>query len=330
MNQPLIIFEKRYFHLKQLLIDGKIELFENEISQLEFDEFLEFSNYAFKSYSGQNFFEDYYGVKIIGELTYLLSTRDIIVLNPKSFEVEKFWELIFRGLANAAQKSLELGHFKDAERYGRQVIKHPKIDNKTLLTFLSKLAICANANDDVKGELFYCEEMLKINNKDPKILTNYAYALMRDKQYNRSKMLLEECLNLDYKEFPVYNQLAVVTMYGFKDYETACSYIEQIYNISDKGAKLNERNRFLMYSNYLTISGVSGSKKLLDQIVDLKNSAGILSDKNASNGWRELAEICELMNKGIFDLEKGHFSSAQRYFSKINEYGWNGSMCQLA
>lgn len=330
MNQPIIILEKKYIHLKQLLIDGQIELFEIETAQLQFDELLEFSYYAFKSYSGQNFLEDYYGVKILGELTYLTTIQDIIVLNPKSFEEEKFRELIFKGLASAAHKSLDLGYFKDAEKYGCQVIKYPKIDNETLLTFLSNLAICANKNDDVQKELFYCEEMLKISDKDPKIFVNYAYALMRNKKYDKSKIFLEKCLSLDYKEFQVYNQLAVVTIYGYKDYETAFSYIEQIFNMSDKGKKLNDRNRYLMFSNSLTICGLSGKKKLLEYIVDFKNSTKAIPDKNVSHQWNELAEICELMNKGIFELEKGHFSNAQRNFTEINEYNWKGQMFQLA
>jgi hypothetical protein len=75
---------------------------------LQFDELIEFSYYAYCSYKGIDFIQDYYGIKVIGELTYLSTLRDIIVFNSASFDENQFWEMIFKGLAFACDKAFKL------------------------------------------------------------------------------------------------------------------------------------------------------------------------------------------------------------------------------
>lgn len=154
MKDQTIILERKYIQLKQCLVDGKIELFEKEIAKLQFDELMEFSNYAYANYKGNDFLEDYYGIKVLGELTYLISTREILVLNPEKFEQDKFWDLVYIGLVSAAHHASDLGYYQDAEKYGLQVIKNPKLDKSILLSILSILATCANKKMILKKNYF--------------------------------------------------------------------------------------------------------------------------------------------------------------------------------
>ena len=330
MNKKSTQTEKKYFDLKQLLVDGKIDLFEIEVSKLQLDELFEFSYSAYKNYEEKGFIDDYYGIKILGEFTYLVSAKPLIILSPNKFDKEEFGEMIFKGLGYAAHKSFDLGYYQDAEKYAIQVIKYPDISKSDNLSFLSNLAICAHNKGDVQKELFYCEKMLEVDEHNPKIYVNYAYALMQNKQYEKSKLYLEKCFDLNYKEFPVYNQLAVVYLYGYRDFEAAYSNLEQIYNLSNQGSNLNDRNRYLLFHNSLTISGISGNEKLLKHIIDFKNSINAINDQKVSNQWGELAEICETVNIGIFELENGQFNKAQQCFSKIKKYKWKGQIVHLA
>ena len=192
------------------------------------------------------------------------------------------------------------------------------------MSFLSTLAICANYQNDVKKELLYCERMLTVDIKNPKILTNYAFALMRDKQYSKAKINLEECLNLGYKDFTVYNQLVSVCVYGFKDFNQAFSYIENIFDIYNGGQDLNDRNTFLLYNNYLSVAGLSGDKKLLDEIIEFKDSV-----KNISTDWYEKAEINEQINRGVFELNNNNLIEAEKYFTNIIQKKKEGRAIEL-
>lgn len=329
MDNLSLILDKKYIQLKQILIDGQGDKFEEEISKFQFDELLEFAYYAFKTYKGNDFTKDYFGIKILGELTYLCSTRELLVFNSSNFEEDKFWDLIFRGLGHASQTALNLGYYRDSERYGLQVINYPKIDTSDLTHFLSNLAICAHKMNNRAGELDYCERMMKVDDKNPKIWVNYAYALMRNKLYEKSKLYLEKCLDFGYEQFPVYNQLAVVTMYGYKDYEKAYSYLEKILKDSNSGKNLNERNRFVLFSNLLSVGGLSGNEKILENIIEFKKLSRGIPDKIASEQWFELSQICEGLNKGIYALDKGDILKALGQFQEIEKFKWKGGVMQL-
>lgn len=318
--------EEKYIKLRQLLIDGKYNLFENDLSKLEFDELIEFSHYAYEKYDNKkDFLENYYGIKLFGETTYLITTKNLITINISESELTKLRELIFRGLASATEKSFQLGYYNDAEKYALSIINFHKIDNDAYLSFLSTLAHCAHYQNDVIKELSYCQKMLEIDDKDPRILVNYSYALMRNKKYPEAKIELEKCLDLGYKDFQVYNQLVTICVYGFKDFKKAFSYIENISDISDRGNNLNDRNKSLFLNNSLAIAGLSGDENLLTYIIDFKNKI-----KNISLDWFELAVIYELMNKGIFELNNTNLVDAQKYFLEIKQMKKETKTIQLA
>lgn len=318
--------EEKYIKLKQLLIDGKYNLFENDLSKLEFDELIEFSHYAYENYDNKkDFLENYYGIKLFGEMTYLITTKKLIAINIGKSELTKFKELIFRGLASATEKSFQLGYYNDAEKYALSIINFHEIDNDAYLSFLSTLAHCAHYQNEVIKELSYCKEMLKIDDKDPKILINYSYALMKNKKYSEAKIELEKCLQLGYNDFFIYNQLLNVSVYGDKDFNKAFSYIESIFEISNGGMDLNDRDKFLIFNNLLAVAGLSGEENLLTHIYDFKNKI-----KTISLGWYELAEIYELMNQGIFELNNTNYIQAQKYFLQIEQKNREGKAIQLA
>ncbi|OHE09663.1 MAG: hypothetical protein A2513_10095 [Sulfurimonas sp. RIFOXYD12_FULL_33_39] len=316
--------EEKYIKLKQLLIDGKYNLFENDLSKLEFDELIEFSHCAYENYDNKkDFLENYYGIKLLGEITYLITTKKLITINLGKSELNKFRELIFRGLASATEKSFQLGYYNDAEKYALSIINFHEIDNDIYLSFLSTLAHCAHYQNDVIKELSYCQKMLDINSKDPRILVNYSYALMRNKKYTEAKIELEKCLKLGYKDFFVYNQLLNVCVYGDKDFNKAFSYIENIFEISNGGMDLNDRNKSIIFNNLLAVVGLSGDENLLTHIYDFKH-------KTISLDWYELAEIYEFMNQGIFELNNTNYIQAQKYFLQIEQKNREGKAIQLA
>lgn len=318
--------EEKYIKLRQLLIDGKYNLFENDLSKLEFDELIEFSHYAYEKYDNKkDFLENYYGIKLFGEMTYLITTKKLIAINLSKSELTKLRELIFRGLASATEKSFQLGYYNDAEKYALSIINFHKIDNDAYLSFLSTLAHCAHYQNDVIKELSYCQKMLEIDDKDPKILINYSYALMQNKKYFEAKIELEKCLKSGYNDFFVYNQLLNICVYGDKDFNKAFSYIENIFEISNGGMDLNDRNKSIIFNNLLAVAGLSGDENLLAHIYDFKNKI-----KNISSEWYELAEIYEFMNQGIFELNNTNYIQAQKYFLQIEQKNTEGKTIQLA
>lgn len=325
-----IILDKKYFFLKQLLVNGNYDDFDNEVAKLQFDELVEFSYFAYRSYKGTDFSQDYYGVKIIGEFTYLSTLRDIIILNPADFDENQFWEMNFKGLAFACDKALKLGFYNDAEKYAKQIVRYPRIETEALISFLSVLATCANKKGDKKEELEVCQRLLEIDKEDPKIIVSYAFALMENKEYEKSKYYLEKCIEKEYHDFKVYNYLALVAMYGDKNYVKAYSYLEKISEISHKGQKLTDRDRYVMYVNSLSISGLSGNSELLKNIRNFKNGVKNIKDKAVSNKWVAHAEICEFINIGIAQLRQGDNLSAKSYFDKIQNYDKKGEIIQLS
>ena len=86
--------------IRQLLIDGKYDLFEEELSKLEFEELIKFSYNKYESSNKkEKFSEDYYGVKILGEMMYLITTKNLVVLSKSDFDIEEFKKMILSGLA---------------------------------------------------------------------------------------------------------------------------------------------------------------------------------------------------------------------------------------
>ena len=98
----------------------------------------------------------------------MITTKKLITINLGKSELNKFRELIFRGLASATEKSFQLGYYNDAEKYALSIINFHEIDNDIYLSFLSTLAHCAHYQNDVIKELSYCQKMLDINSKDPR------------------------------------------------------------------------------------------------------------------------------------------------------------------
>ncbi|MFT7004857.1 MAG: hypothetical protein ACJAWW_002223, partial [Sulfurimonas sp.] len=324
MNKQNPITEKKCIKLKQLLIDSKYTLFEKEASKLEFNELIYFSNYVYENYNNKkDFYENYYAVKLLGEMTYLITTKSVTINIDKN-ELNKFKKLIFKGLANASEKAFNFGYYNDAERYALAIINYHNVNNDDYLSFLSTLAHCANYQNNPKKELYYCEQMLKIGADNHNVLVNYSYALIRNKKYSEARIELEKCLTLGYKDFNVYNQLARVCIYGFKDFNKAFSYLENIFDMLNEENNLTNRNKFVFFNNYLSTAGLSGDKKLLHQIKDFKNNI-----QNTS-GWYHLAEIYELMNKGVYELNNNNLGNAQKYFKEINDKKREGKAIQVA
>jgi len=302
--------KKKYQNLKQLLIDGKSDIFENKIAQLQFDELFNFYEYIYNQ-DREAFAKNYYGIKILGELAFIISVRNLIVLD-KSLNISKLKKFMLGALQNSTKKLCELKYYYESEKYALTILKYYDVSDRDELTTLSILAECAHFQNDVNKELLYCEGMLEIDAEDPRILTNYAYGLMRNKRFEEAKINLKKCLNLGYKEFQVYNQLVNVYIYGFRDFNKAFSYIETIFDTIDVKNSLNARNKFLLYNNFLSTVGLSGDIELLPNIVDFKDS---IQDK--SNDFYILAENYELMNRGIYELNKKNLQEAQKYFTEI-------------
>lgn len=328
-NLPIIL-KQEYFYLKQLLIDGKIDVFDFEIGKLQFNELLEFGRFCQKTYKGSDFLNDYFGIKILGEVMYLITKRDLLVLNPKEFDEQKFWDLTFRGIATAAEKSFDLGFYSDAEKYCLRVIEYPKINKKDAIGFLSKLAMIANIKNEPVKELNHCEQMMKLDGKNPNIIINYAYSLNRNKLYDKARNYLEQLDDKNANYFQKYNYLVLNTIYGWQDYKKAYKYLEKIAELSNGGKELNERNKYLYFHNSLIVWSLSGDKEFLNNILEFKKNAEKISDKQASNGWYEISSISELINKGIFDLNVGNFDKAKEFFNSVLKYGWKGQFPQLA
>lgn len=305
-----INMKEKYQELKQLLIDGENDMFENEIAQLKFDELVSFYGYIYNQ-DREAFEKNYYGIKILGELGFILSVRNLVVLD-KSFNIGELRKFMLSALQHATKKLCELKYYNDSEKYALTILKYYEISDRDKLTTLSILAECAHFQKDANKELLYCEGMLEIDAQDPRILTNYAYGLMRNKRYDKAKINLEKCLELGYKNFQVYNQLITVFIYGYKDFNKAFSFIEIIFDITDSGNNLNDRNQFLLYNNFLSTIGLSGNVELLPYIKIFKEK---IQDKLCD--FYILAENYELMNRGIHELNKKNLREAQKYFIEI-------------
>ncbi len=317
MKSPLAILKQRYIQLNQLLIDEKIDSFEQEIFKSQPIELFEFLLYCQKCFQDDDFFNNYFGIKLLGEITYLLSIQNLMVTNPKNFDEVGFRDKIFKGLAYATQKAFDYGYYKDAEKYALRVIEYPRIEKNAAIAFLSKLAIIANYYNEHEKELKYCEEMMKLDGEETNVILNYTYSLYRNKQYEKAKIYLEKCNDETENYFQKYNQLVLITLYGWQDYKKAFKYIEKIGELSKGGVNLNERNRYLYLHNLLIVCALSGSKELLGYILDFKKNAKEISNKHKSNNWDEILLISKLTNKGIFELSEGNFIKAREYFNEI-------------
>jgi predicted O-linked N-acetylglucosamine transferase (SPINDLY family) len=227
-------------------------------------------------------------------------------------------------------KNLTTELYNDAEKYAKQIIKYPKIKKEDLISFLSVLATCANKKGNKKEELNICEKLLTVDKEDPKIIVSYAFALMENKQFEKSKYFLEKCIEKGYHDFKVYNYLALVAMYGDKNFVKAYSYLDKISEISHNGQKLNDRDRYVMYINSLSISGLSGNEELLKNIQTFKHGVSQIKEKEISNEWVKHAEICEFINIGIAKLLQGENLSAKSYFDKIQNYNKKGEIIRLS
>lgn len=322
-----IILKQRYVYLKQLLIDGRTNDFDSELAKLKFNELLEFGLFCQKTYKGNDFLNDYFGIKILGEVTYLITKRNLIVLNPKEFDEQKFWELTFSGIASAAQKSFDLGFYNDAEKYCLRVIEYPNITTKDAIGFLSKLAIIANINNRPDLELNHCEQMMQLDSKNPDIIINYAYSLNRNKQYEKARNYLEKLDDKTVNYFQKYNYLVINAIYGWQDYKKAYKYLEKIAELSDGGLKLNDRNRYLYLHNSLITWSLSGDKEFLNYIIEFKESA---KRNQTLNDWFEISLISELINKGIFELSISNYDKAKEFFNSVLKYEWKGEFPKLA
>lgn len=326
MSKEPIIFEKKYFELKQLLIDGEIDEFEKEIQMLSFNELLEFGYFSFATYKGDDYLENYFGVKILGELTYLVSTRNLIVYNPELFEEEKFSDMIFRGLAAASEKAFNLGYYKDAEKFTLRVIDFHNIDKVEEISFLSNLAIIANYNNEPEKEVEYCERMMQLDKNNPQIILNYSYSLNRAKLFDKAKFYLEGLDDSEVIYFQKYNYLVLNSLYGNQDYKKAFEYLTKIGELSEGGKHLNDRNNFLYIHNCLIVWALSGDKVFLQYISDFKNNA---QEKRIDNLVFK-SQVAELMNRGINQLNNGNLHEANILFNDISKLKGRGELFQLA
>lgn len=326
MSKEPIIFEKKYFELKQFLIDGMVEEFEKEIQMLSFNELFEFGYFSFATYKGADYLENYFGVKILGELTYLVSTRNLIIFNPEQFEEEKFSDMIFRGLASASEKAFDLGYYKDAEKYILRVIEFPNIDNVDEIGFLSKLAIIANYNNEPEKEVEYCERMMQLDKSNQKIILNYSYSLNRAKLFDKAKFHLEGLDDSKDIYFQKYNYLVLNAIYRNQDYQKAFEYLTKIGEFSEGGKHLNDRNKFLYIHNSIIVWALSGDEIYLEYISDLKKDA---QEKKIDNLILK-AQVAELMNRGINQLNNGNLHEARILFYEISKLDGNGELFQLA
>ena len=115
-----------HVRLKDLLNFGEFELFEKEVSKLELDEIANFFRFTIDFNKG-DLLKDYHGVKILGELMYVLFTRNFFGANNSSLESGESAGIGFHALASATSRAFELGYYNDAEKYGQQLIRYPEI-----------------------------------------------------------------------------------------------------------------------------------------------------------------------------------------------------------
>lgn len=302
------MIKEDYIRLKDLLNFGEFELFEKEVSELELDEITNFFRFIIDFNQG-DLLKDYHGVKILGELMYVLFSRDFFGENSSSLDSGESNNIGFHALASATSRAFDLGYYNDAEKYGQQLIRYSGISNKDLLTFLSTLAMCAHHKKDPKSELHYCELMLEVNDQDPAILTNYSYALIKNKMYVKSISVMEHCLLLGGENFEIYNQLARATLYESRDYKKAISYLTKIF---ESNFELNDRRVFLLLHNSLLVSALSGDKELLDNITEIK---AIIQEMFSGEGlvfWSNLIASCKKLNKAVLELNNGNYDFAQQ------------------
>jgi hypothetical protein len=310
------MIKKDYIRLKDLLNFGEFELFEKEVLELELDEIANFFRFIMDFNQG-DLLKDYHGVKILGELMYVLFSRNFFGENSSSLESGESTNIGFHALASATSRAFDLGYYNDAEKYGQQLIRYPEISSKNLLTFLSTLAMCAHQKNDPKSELHYCELMLEINDQDTAILTNYSYALIKNKMYVKSISVMEHCLLLGGENFEIYNQLARATLYESRDYKKAIFYLTKIF---ESNFELNERRVFLLFHNTLLISALSGDKELLDNITEIKAVIQEMASGEALASWNNLINSCEKLNKAVLELNNGNYDFAQQELCDLVEF----------
>lgn len=325
MSEEPIIFEQKHFQLKQLLIDGKIDEFEKEIQMLSFNDLLEFGYFSFKTYKGDDYLKNYFEVKILGELTYLISTRNLIIYSSEQFEEKKFSDMIFRGLAAASEKAFNLRYYKDAEKYTLRVIDFPNIDKVEEISFLSNLAIIANYNNEPEKEVEYCERMMHLDKNNQKIILNYSYSLNRAKLFDKARFHLEGLDDSKEIYFQKYNYLVLNAIYRNQDYQKAFEYLTKIGELSERGKYLNDRNKFLYIHNSIIVWALSGDKNFLQYILDLKKDA---QEKRVDLVLK--LQVAELMNRGINQLNNGNLREAKVLFNDISKLKGNGELFQLA
>lgn len=308
------LFDKKYLELKQLLIDGKVQEFEQKLDLLEFDELFEFGNFSEQTYQGKDFLSDYFGIKVLGEISYLVATKEIIVFANKNFNPDNFINITFNTLAFATEKLFDLGYYTDVAKYSLILLEYPDLNKEFKISILSYLATIANHNNEIHKELSYCEAMLKIDNRDTVVLLSYAYALQRNKQYEKAKIYLENLDDTFY--FEKYLYLAHNAIQRNQDYTLAHKYFEDIGNLSNGGLKLEDRQRYLYFYNSLMCWGLSGNNELLEYIQDFKNNIQKVKDKQVATEWHSIGQLVELMNKGIYELGEGNLDKSIKYFEQ--------------
>ena len=177
--------------------------------------------------------------------------------------------------------------------------------------------MCAHHKNDPKSELHYCELMLEVNDKDTAILTNYSYALIKNKMYAKSISIMEHCLLLGGENFEIYNQLGNATLYGNRDYKKAIFYLTKIF---ESNFELNERRVFLLFHNSLLISALSGDKELLDNMTEIKAVIQEIDSDEFLFPWNNLINSCEKLNKAVLELNNGNYDSAQKELCELVEF----------
>lgn len=319
--------KNEYIRLIDLVRYNEVETFQTDIDRLEFKELMDLYKFIIDYYKSENFDENYDGLKCRAEISCFLLNKEVTVIDSPIEITSKLHDMSYHNLAKAADKAFDYGYFSDTQKYGDIIVNSSFLSRVDQLSFLSKLAQCANYKNDRKAELSYCEKMILLDKSDTKILTNYSYALMRNGEYNQARDILSQCLFLGGSTFQIYNQLAISEVHGNKDFKKA---VDTLYKIDFNGIKNDRRKLTFFFNNQLVFSALSGDTELLNNIYEFKEFFELNMSGEALSHWLDLSDLCISLNQAIYQINNSNFDEAKYILASINNNDNELSLSKVA